>query len=59
MLKLLKQKVKLATTTALTAVENKILNVSKLIRKIDYNTKINEIEKKITDHDHNEYFYNP
>ena len=57
--KLLKQKVKLATTTALTAVENKILNVSKLIRKIDYNTKINEIEKKITDHDHDKYISNP
>ena len=43
----------LASTTALTAVENKIPNVSNLIKKIDYNTKINE--KKITDHDHDKY----
>ena len=59
MLKLLKQKEKLATTTALTAVENKTLNVSKLIKKTDYNTKINEIEKKITDHDHDKYITSP
>ena len=26
-----------------------------LVKKADYNTKINEIEKKITDHDHNKY----
>ena len=25
------------------------------IMKTDYNTKINEIEKKITDHDHDKY----
>ena len=41
-----------AGVTALTAVENKIPNVSNLNKKTDYNTKINEIEKKITDHDH-------
>ena len=45
----------LATTTALTAVENKIPNVSNLIKKSDYNAKINETEKKITDHDHDKY----
>ena len=39
------------TTTALTAVENKIPNVSNLVKKTDYNTKISEIEKKNTDHD--------
>ena len=39
----------LATTTVLTAVENKIPNVSNLVKKTDYNTKINEIENKITD----------
>ena len=38
---------KLATTTALTAVENKIPNVSNIIKKTDFNTKINEIEKKL------------
>ena len=30
----------LATTTALTAAENKRLNVINLVKKIDYNTKI-------------------
>ena len=46
----------LATTTALTAVENKIPNVSNLVKKTDYNTKVSEIENKITtDHDHNKY----
>ena len=37
----------LATTTALTAVENKIPNVSNLAKKTDYNKKICEIEKKL------------
>ena len=42
----------LATTAALTAVENKIPNVNNLVKKTDYNTKISEIENKITtDHD--------
>ena len=42
----------LGTTTAFTAVENKIPNVSNLVKKTDCNTKINEIENKITtDHD--------
>ena len=49
----------LATTTALTAVENKIPNVSNLVKKTDYNTKINEIEKKITDHDCDKYITTP
>ena len=38
----------LATTTALNAVEDKILNVSNIVKKTDYNTKISEIENKIT-----------
>ena len=42
----------LATKPSLTAVENKIPNVSNLVKKTDFNTKINDIEKKITDHDH-------
>ena len=47
---------KSATTTAVTAVENKIPNVSNLVNKTDYNTKISEIENKITtDHDHDKY----
>ena len=55
----------MATTAALNPkinkVEGKISNITNLAsntaltkRKIiDYNIKINEIEKKITDHDHN------
>ena len=42
----------LATKTALTAVENKIPSISSLVKKTDYDTKINEIEKKVTDHNH-------
>ena len=33
----------LATTTALTAVENKVPNVRNLVKKTDYNTKFSEI----------------
>ena len=36
----------LATNSALTAVENKIPNVSSLVKKTDYNTKISDIGKK-------------
>ena len=49
----------LATITAFTAIENKILNVSNLVLKTDYHTQINKIEKKITDHDHDEYITTP
>ena len=45
----------LATKTTLTAVENKIPSVSNLVKKTDYNTKITEIEKKLTDHNHGKY----
>ena len=45
----------LATNSALNAVENKIPDVSGLVTKTDYNTKINEFEKKITEHDHEKY----
>ena len=55
-LKLLRQKIiYLATNSTLTAVENKISNFSSLVTKTDYNTKINEIERKITDDDHDKY----
>ena len=51
---------RLAATAALTSVENKTANVSNLVKRIDYNTKINEIEKKITDLDHsNKYNTTP
>ena len=49
----------LATTIALTPVENKISSVSNLAKKPDYNTKISEIEKKITGHNHDEYMTTP
>ena len=40
----------------MTAVENKIPCVSNLVKKkTDYDTKVNEIEKKITDHKHDKY----
>ena len=49
----------LATTSALNAVENKIPNISNLVKKTDYETKVNEIEKKITDHSHGKYITTP
>ena len=45
----------LATKTALTTVENKIPDVSNLVNKTDYNTKVTEIESKLTNHDHYKY----
>ena len=36
----------------MTAVENKIPNVSSLVKKTDYNTKISEIEGKINNHNY-------
>ena len=47
------------TTAALTAVENKIPNVSTVVKKNDSYTKISETEKKITDHDHDKYIITP
>ena len=49
----------LATSSALTGVENKIPDVSSLVKKADYDTKISDIEKKITDHDHDKYITTP
>ena len=45
----------LATKIAITAVENKIPSVSSLVKKTDYDTKVSEIEKKLTNHDHDKY----
>ena len=45
----------LATKTALTTVENKIPSVSGLVKNADYETKITEIEKKLTNHNHDKY----
>ena len=49
----------LATKTALTAVENKIPDVSSIVKKTNYNTKITENEKKLTDHNHDKYINTP
>ena len=51
----------LATNAALTAVENKIPYISSLVKKkqTDYNTKITEIKKKLTDHHHDKYVTTP
>ena len=45
----------LATKTALTNVENKIPCVSNLVKKIDYNTKITDIENELNNHNHDNY----
>ena len=47
----------LATKTTLTAVENKIPSVSNLVNK--GNTKITDVEKKLTDHNHNKHIITP
>ena len=49
----------LATNSELTVVENKVPDVSSLVKKTDYNTKISDIEKKITDHNHDKYITTP
>ena len=49
----------LATNAALTTVENKIPDVSRLVKKTDYDTKISEIDKKLTDHNHDKYITTP
>ena len=49
----------LATKISLATVENKIPNVSNLVNKTDYNTKVTEIEKKLTEHNHEKYSTTP
>ena len=39
----------------MTAVGNKMYDVTTLVKKTDYNAKILDIKKKVTDHDHDEY----
>ena len=41
------------------AVENKIPDVSSWVKKANYDTKINELEKKLTDHNHDKYITTP
>ena len=43
----------------MTAVENKIPDVSSFVEKLDYNKKIDEVEKKFTDHNHDKYTTTP
>ena len=43
----------------MTTVENKIPDISSLVKETDYNAKINEIEKKVTDHNHDKYITTP
>ena len=45
----------LATNLALTAVENKIPDVSSLVKKTNYDTKLSDIEKKIAHNNHDKY----
>ena len=48
-----------ATKAALNAVENKIPSVKYFVNKIDYNTKITEIENKLNNHNHDKYITTP
>ena len=45
----------LAIKTTLTAVESKIPNISNLVKKTEFNTKITEIEKRLNNHNHDKY----
>ena len=45
----------LATKAALTTVENKISDVSNLVKKTDYDTKVADIENKLTNYNHDKY----
>ena len=49
----------LATTAAVTTDENKIFNISNLVKRTDYNKQTNKMEKKITDRDHDKYITTP
>ena len=43
----------------MTAFENKIPDVSSVVEKTDYNTKLSEIGKKLTDHNNDKYITTP
>ena len=45
----------LAIKTALTAVENKLPDVSNLVNGTDYNYEVTEIENKLNNRDHDKY----
>ena len=50
-------KVDLSNYSTKTAIDNKIVSVSSLVT--DYNTKISELEKKLTDYNHGKYITTP
>ena len=56
---LLKDVSSLATKSALTAIENKIPDFSSLVKKSNYDTKISELDKKLTDHNHDKHITTP
>ena len=43
----------------MTAVENKIPDLSSLLKETDYDTKISEIENIVNDHNHDNYITTP
>ena len=43
----------------MTTVENKIPNISSFVKKTDYNTKVSEIQKKLTDHNNDKHITTP
>ena len=49
----------LATKTALTTAENKISDVRSLVKKANYDTKISDLEKKLSDHNHDKCITTP
>ena len=49
----------LATKAASSAVENKIPSVSSLVKKIEYDTKVSQLEKKITDDNNDNHITAP
>ena len=49
----------LATKAALTAVEYQTPDVSSLLKKTNDDTKVSELEKKLTDHNHGKYIVTP
>ena len=49
----------LATKAALTTAENKLPDVISLVKKTKYNIKISELEKNLTDHNHDKYITTP
>ena len=57
----MKQKIKYLVlwNASLTAVENKVPNISSLVKKTDYNTKVTEIENRLIDHNRGKYITTP